>query len=454
MPSPPQRAASTRPQRAASKRPREPDSDAEKSSRSESERESESESDGDDGDDDYNVADDGDDCEEDDVAAGEDGDDLDGDGEDDDYGFVFEDDDSGDDSDDCSRGISEEERAAMDTIQELLMVSEERSFFRQLTAGLAASVICDAAHPDKHTIDLLLDKSFHKHELSAQSRALIREQTLRGMAALQPHVALIGVESHKIFCVLAQFRKSRVVAAMMTRVAHVVAGILILQLSLDELGAAERSDEVLCEAALAGQAALIALLQGATPLQALCHICNIVIANAPHVQRARIHAHIKQQRAAQLYDKPPIIHGVAARTTRSGLFFVVLRLTGEGDLRALGGCDAITKVHGYGAQYAKCGQVSRLPADDEHADPSIEAYRFPHKQTAYAPPHSLRVVFACLCSPRCCGTPARLLCPILSLSVCVSLCVCIFTSLCVCVCEWIMQVLCQHGLHAGCGGPG
>jgi len=166
----------------------------------------------------------------------------------------------------------------------------------------------------------------------------------------------------------------------------VVAGIFILQLSLDQIaaGAADAAgDEPLSSAALAGHAALIASLEDAPPAQTLSLICSIVIANAPHVQRERVLAHIKQQRTQQLYDKPPVVKGVTARTLRTGLFFVVLKLTVEGDAIAAGECVRITAK--FAAAYAKSGQVARLPAENREADPSDEAQRFPLKHTACVP---------------------------------------------------------------------
>ena len=194
--------------------------------------------------------------------------------------------------------------------------------------------------------------------------------------------------------VLPKFRKSRVVATMITRVHNVVASIFILQLSLDQAAAGVAEGEPLCAAAMAGNAALIASLQDAAPAQALSLICSIVIANAPHVRRERVLAHIKQQRTQQLYNKPPVVKGVAARTMRTSLFFVVLKLTVEGNTPADGGCARITAK--YGAAYAKLGQVARLQAEDREADPSDEAQRFPLKHTACVPAPAPACVPACL----------------------------------------------------------
>jgi len=310
------------------------------------------------------------------------GDDGEGSSDDGDYGSLFgDDDDSGDEA--APAGISPEEREAMRTIQEMLIVSEQPHFFKELTRGLAPYVICDAALSGKHTVELLLDKSFHQDQLSDATRAHICAQTLQSLAALEQRIALIDAESHRIFCVLVKFRKSRVVATMITRVRNVVAGIFILQLSLDQIAAGDADDAPLSAAALAGHAALVASLQDASPAQTLSLICSIVIANAPHVRRERILAHIKQQRTLQLYDKPPVVKGVTARTLRTGLFFVVLKLTVEGDTIAGGGCARITAK--FGAAYARSGQVARLPAEDRTADPSDEARRFPLKHTACVP---------------------------------------------------------------------
>jgi len=266
-------------------------------------------------------------------------DDGEGNSDDGDYGSLFGDeDDAGDEA--APAGILPEEKEAMRTIQEILLVPEQPHFFKELTRGLAPYVICDAALSEKQTVELLQDKSFHQDQLGDATRARICAQTLQSLAALQQRITLINAESHKIFCVLPKFRKSRVVATMITRVHNVVAGIFILQLSLDQIaaGAADAAgDEPLSSAALAGHAALIASLEDAPPAQTLSLICSIVIANAPHVRRERVLAHIKQQRTQQLYDKPPVVKGVTARTLRTGLFFVVLKLTVEGDAIAAGG---------------------------------------------------------------------------------------------------------------------
>jgi len=281
-------------------------------------------------------------------------------------------------------GISQQEKAARLTIQEMLMNSGQACFFEQLTKGLLAYVLLEDTHNDEQAVGLLLDKSFHRHEeLGPEIKHLICKQTLLGMATMKERIGAMSEESHRIFCTLAEFRQSRIVRVMITRLSHVVAGIFILQLSLDQIGSGLTKATQLCEAAIAGQTALIDSLQAPLPLpEALCQICNMVIANAQHVQRRLIYQHIQVQRVEQLYDKPPSMKGIAARCESTGLFFVVVKVAVVGNQPANGGCAAFTEL--FGMQYAKSGQVSRLPA--EVFDPKfiVDSEKFPFQMTTCA----------------------------------------------------------------------
>ena len=283
-------------------------------------------------------------------------------------------------------GISPEEKKARITIQEMLMNSEHTHFFDHLTKGLLAYVLLEDTHDDKQAVELLLDKSFRKHEeLGPEFKDLICKQTLLGMATIKERIGAMSQESHRIFGTLAEFRQSRIVRVMITRLSHVVAGIFILQLALDQIGSGLFNGTQLCEAAIAGQAALIESLQAPLPLpDALCQICNMVIANAQHVQRRLIHAHMQVQRIEQLYDKPPSINGIAATCKSTGVFFVVLKVAVVGNQPANGGCAAFTEL--YGKQYAKSGQVSRLPAEMSDPTYTLDSEKFPVEMTTCAAP--------------------------------------------------------------------
>jgi len=284
-------------------------------------------------------------------------------------------------------GISEEEKAARLTIQEMLMISGQPRFFAQLTKGLLAYVLLKDTHNDEEAVGLLLDKSFHRHEeeLGPEIKLLIRKQTLLGMATMKERIGAMSEESHRIFCTLAEFRLSRIVRVMITRLSHVVAGIFILQLSLDQIASGLTKAKQLCEDAIAGQTALIESLQAPLPLsEALCQICNMVIANAPHVQRRIIYQHIKVQRIVQLYDKPPSMKGIAARCASTAVFFVVLKVAVVGNQPASGGCAVFTEL--YGMQYAKSGQVSRLPAEVYDEKFTTDSQKFPFEMTTCVAP--------------------------------------------------------------------
>ena len=312
-------------------------------------------------------------------------------------------DDEGGASEGGGGGISEQEKAARMTIQEMLMNSGQPRFFEQLTKGLLAYVLLQDTHNDEQAVGLLLDKSFHRHEeeLGPEIKLLIRQQTLLGMAAMKERIGAMSEESHRIFCTLAEFRHSRIVRVMITRLSHVVAGIFILQLSLDQIGSGLTEATQLCEDAIAGQTALIESLQAPLPLsEALCQICNMVIANAPHVQRLLIYQHIQVQRIEQLYDKPPSMKGIAARCASTGVFFVVLKVAVVGNQPASGGCAAFTEF--FGMQYAKSGQVSRLPAEVYDEKFITDSQKFPFEMTTcVAPLHGNCVVLIGLLVPSC-----------------------------------------------------
>jgi len=292
-------------------------------------------------------------------------------------------------------GISEQEKAARLTIQEMLMNSGQLRFFEQLTKGLLAYVLLQDTHTDEEAVGLLLDKSFHRHEemLGPEMKLLIRQRTLLGMAAMKERIGAMSDESHRIFGTLAEFRHSRIVRVMITRLSHVVAGIFILQLSLDQIGSGLTGATQLCEDAIAGQTALIESLQAPLPLSdALCQICNMVIANAPHVQRRLIYQHMQVQRIEQLYDKPPSMKGIAGRCASRAVFFVVLKVAVVGNQPASGGCAAITDL--YGMQYAKSGHVSRLPAEMFDENFTTDSEKFPFEMTTCVPvgPPSMAIV--------------------------------------------------------------
>lgn len=302
----------------------------------------------------------------------------------DDYESAFDSDsneDSEDDQHESSRSdpISEEEKQTVAIIMEKLMVPVPATFMKTLTKGLCAFVICTKRVTPtlKDKVDILSHISFYKETLSEASRKLICEQTMRAMQ--QVDLSKIKEESHMTFYALANFRRTRIVAAMIADIDTVVAGILVLQLSLAQIAAGRTMGEPFESGALEEQNTLIQHLLSLPPLQGVAQICFMVIANSVHVQRRKIKSHIYSTRPPQLFDKRPVSRGVATRAKKVGRFLVRVFVAVPGDMPAQGGCDAITSH--FGAKYNKSGIVSLLPAED-----FTRPIPFPFKKTSYTPP--------------------------------------------------------------------
>jgi len=313
-----------------------------------------------------------------DTLEGED----DGEGQDPDYSLEVDssDEDNDDDDDDfvLSRPglVSEEEKKVISSIKEKLMVTQEPNFIKDLTRGLSAFIIYKKKlYPTlAHTVDLLSKVSFHQAALTETSRKLICEQTVRAMLPID--LSKIKDESHKTFSPLAQFHRTRIVAAFIGDIDTVLAGMLVLQLSLAQIAAARTNGEPLAPGAVDQQTALITHLLSLEPLAGVAQICAMVILNVQYVQRCKIKNHYYSALPPQLFDKKPIVHGVAARADKMGVFIVFVNVAFEGDFPALGGCPAVTGPHG--DEYKNSGKVSALPAKNWLQGHTY----FPHKQTS------------------------------------------------------------------------
>jgi len=287
-------------------------------------------------------------------------------GEDDEDIFELSSDEDEDDSDDddvSSRPgyvVSEEEKSTIANIKEKLMIPpEQTTFIKDLTKGLAAFVICNkrTSPSMQDKVDLLSRVSFHKEELSEESRTLICQQTVSAMQNVD--MSKIKEESHKTFYDLASYRRTRIVAGMISDVDTVLAGILVLQLSLAQVSAGRVMGETFAPGAIEEQTVLIEHLLSLPPLEGVAQICAMVILNTQHVQRRKIKTHQQSTRVLQLFDKAPIVRGMATMAQKVGLFFVRVRVGFEGNMQQ-DGCPAVTRI--YGEEYRHSGIVSVLPA--------------------------------------------------------------------------------------------
>jgi len=126
----------------------------------------------------------------------------------------------------------------VDNIKGKIMVTEQTTFIKDLTKGLYASVIFNkcTSPSTEATVDLLSRVSFHKEALSEASRTLICQQTVSAMQNID--ISKIKEESHKTLYALATYHRTRIVAAMISDIDTVFAGILVLQLSLAQIATA------------------------------------------------------------------------------------------------------------------------------------------------------------------------------------------------------------------------
>jgi len=305
--------------------------------------------------------------------------------EDDDFEDFFqgssdEDGDSGDDDESSSRNIiTEAEKRTIANIQAKIGVTGQDNFIKDMTKGLSAFVICKQKNllTMEAKVDILSRVSFHQEVLEDASRELICQQTVRALKKI--NMSRIKEESHKIFYDLANHRRTRLVAAMISNIDTVLAGILILQLSLAQVAAGCVKGEPLAPEALAEQTTLLDHLMSLPPIEGVAQICTMVIANAMHVQRKKIKNHLQSMRPPQLFDKKPTVHGVATRAEELGLFIVRVQVAVEGDMHSQGGNPAVIKF--YGERYKASGIVSVLPAQrfDHVHEKSVSSY--PYKKT-------------------------------------------------------------------------
>ena len=295
--------------------------------------------------------------------------------------------DNGDDDDDevsSKSVISEAEKSTISTIKEKLGFTEHTTFIKDMTKGLCAFVICHQKKPLtlEAKVQMLSVVSFHQELLSDASRKLICEQTVRVIKTMD--LSKIKEESHKIFYELANHRRTRLVAGMISNIDSVLAGILILQLSLAQIAAGRVTGESFSPEALAEQTTLLDHLKSLGPIEAVAQICTMVIANAMHVRRRKIKNHLLSTRPPQLFDKRPIVYGMATRAEQVGQFVVRVQVAVEGDMHAQGGHPDIVKV--YGDKYKASGIVSVLPAQFYDHFHGVPVTSFPFKKTTYVDP--------------------------------------------------------------------
>jgi hypothetical protein len=296
----------------------------------------------------------------------------------------------GDDDDELSSKniVTEAEKSTIANIKEKLGFTEQDSFIKDMTKGLSAFVICHQKNmlTMEAKVDILLGVSFHQEFLSDASRQVICQQTVRAIKKID--LSKIKEESHKIFYGLANYRRTRLVAAMISNIDTVLAGILILQLSLAQVAAGRVMGESLAPDALVEQTTLLDHLMSLGPIEGVAQICTMVMANAMHVQRKKIKNHLHATRPPQLFDKKPIVHGMGTRAEQIGQFVVRVQVAVEGDMHSRGGDPAVVKF--YGHQYKGSGIVSVLPAqsyDDYHHGQAVSS--FPFMKTTYIFSHSL-----------------------------------------------------------------
>jgi len=309
---------------------------------------------------------------------------------DEDFAYFFddssdEDDDLGDMEDDEDDDMSlrpghitDAEKKTIANIKDKLMFTSQHTFIKDITKGLSAFIICKQRIPLTMAakVDILSRVSFHQELLTEASRKLICEQTVRAMQEID--LTEIKQASHKIFYELANYSRTRIVAAMISDIDTVLAGILILQLSLAQVAAGGMMGESFAPSALEEQTTLLDHLMSLGPNEGVAQICNMVIGNMQHVQRKKIKLHLVSIRPPQLFDKNPIVRGMGTRAEKVGLFVVRVLVGFEGNMHAHGGNPAVNEH--YGEKYSDSGIVSVLPAkkiDRRYGD----HVTFPYKKT-------------------------------------------------------------------------